>query len=340
MPQVEVLVTGGAGYIGSVLVPKLLARGHRVVVLDLMLFDANSLDAVAQHPNLTLVRGDIRDGQLLEDLLGSRRFDAVIHLAAISNDPCSELDPELTRQINLVATTRLMAEAKRHGVRRFLNASSASVYGLKEEEQVTEELSLEPRTIYARCKADTEQVLEDLVDEAFCGVSVRAATVCGWSPRLRLDLTINILTSQALSQGRIRVFGGSQQRPNVHVQDLADFYARLLELEPERINGRAFNVSCENATVYQLAEMVRAALDPSLPIVVEPTADDRSYRLSARRAREELGFSPTRPLSLAVEELRDAFADGRVADPGAAVYRNIEVMKRAPTLLALRTPSA
>ncbi|MBK9964161.1 MAG: SDR family oxidoreductase [Holophagales bacterium] len=199
-PGGVVLVTGGAGYIGSVLVPRLLPE-HRVVVLDLGIFGDSSLSRLASDPGLELVRGDIRDERLVRALLERERPDAIVSLAAVSNDPCSEIDPDVTRSINLDGTARLMRLAKEHGVRRFVSASSASVYGVKEEEEVTEDLPLTPLTLYARYKAETEDVLGALVDDQFCGVSVRAATVCGWSPRLRLDLTINIRSAPRSTRG-------------------------------------------------------------------------------------------------------------------------------------------
>ena len=332
-----VLVTGGAGYIGSVLCPKLLSR-HRVVIVDTLLFGERPLAGFRDHPGLTLVRGDIRDDDLLARVLREQKFDAIYHLAAISNDPCSELDPQLTLSVNRAATERVMHAAKAHGVARFINASSASVYGLKDETDVTEELTLDPLTLYARCKAETEQVLNALCDDAFCGVSVRSATVCGHSPRLRLDLTINILTYHAVTQREIRVFGGTQMRPNIHIEDLTDFYVALYDLPAGKLNGRAFNVSTQNATVRELAELVRAEVDPQLPIATVPTADNRSYHLSAARAQRELGFAPRRSLSDAVRDLKRALEDGRVPDPGGAIYRNIEVMKDAVAMRAMAHP--
>ncbi len=338
-PTGGVLVTGGAGYIGSVLVPRLLSA-RRVVVLDLGLFGTGSLERLGPHPGLEIVRGDVRDEGLVRALLERQRPEAVVHLAAVSNDPCSEIDPEVTRSINRAGTERFMRLAKECGVRRFVNASSASVYGVKEEDEVTENLALEPLTLYARYKAETEDVLASLVDDGFCGVSVRAATVCGWSPRLRLDLTINILTCHAITDRRIRVFGGSQMRPNIHVEDVADFYALLLDAEPALVSGRAFNASAENASVAGLAEMVRGEVDAGLPIEVVPTADNRSYRLTARLAKDVLGFAPQRPLRQAVRDLKQAFSDGRIPDPAAAIYRNIEVMKAPAVLSALRGTAA
>jgi len=322
-----VLVTGGAGYLGSVLVPKLVDR-YRVVVLDAMWFGDAGLAAVADRARI--IRGDVRDPVAVADALAG--VDVVIHLAAVSNDPCSELDPDLTRSVNLDATADLMRAAQRTGVRRFINASSASVYGIKAVTDVSEDLALEPLTLYARYKAETEAVLDTLAGDAFTTVSVRAATVCGLSPRLRLDLTINILTHHAVDRGAIRVFGGDQLRPNVHIQDLTDFYARLIELPAEAIHKKAFNVVTRNATVMELARMIQARVSPALPIEVVPTEDNRSYHLSGARAARELGFTPGRPLEAAVDELATALAAGQIAEPGHPRYRNVEVMKSNPAL--------
>jgi nucleoside-diphosphate-sugar epimerase len=322
-----VLVTGGAGYIGSVLVPKLASGGYDVTVYDSLIFGREPVADLVDNGQIRLVRGDIRDDGEVRRLLGSGAYDAVIHLAAISNDPSSEIDPELTRAVNLNAVRSVMNAAKESGVHRFLYASSASVYGIKETPEVTEDLALDPITLYARYKAEGEGILNQLVDDSFCGTSVRAATVCGNSPRLRLDLTINILTEQAVERGTIRVFGGSQQRPNVHIQDLADFYVHLLTVDAPLIGGRAFNFSTRNATVMELAEMVRGIVDPKLPIEVVATDDLRSYHLSAERVGRELGFTPRRPLEDAVREVEEALRTS-IADSSLPIYRNVEWMKR------------
>lgn len=325
----HIVATGGGGYIGAVLVPELLEDGHTVTVLDRFLFGTGPLEAVRDHPRLTLVEGDVRDAALVRDTLAGD-VDAVIHLAAISNDPSSELDPDVTRSINGEACARLMADAKRAGVERFLYASSASVYGIKETPDVTEELELDPITLYARCKADGEEVLNDLVDDDFVGVSVRSATVCGDSPRLRLDLTINLLTDQALRLGWIRVFGGTQQRPNIHLRDLTRFYRLLLDADAAAVNGEAFNVSHENASVMALAEMIRDEVDPELEIRTEPTDDLRSYHLSAGKAREVLGFEPEHELVEAVRELEARYQGEQDPEPDDDWYRNVRWMKAHP----------
>jgi nucleoside-diphosphate-sugar epimerase len=322
-----VLVTGGAGYLGSVLVPKLAER-YRVVVLDALWFGDAGLAVVADR--IALHRGDLRDPDAVRRALAD--VDAVIHLAAVSNDPCSELDPDLTRSVNLDATRALMTAARAAGVRRFINASSASVYGIKPGNDVSEELALEPLTLYARYKAETEAILDELAADDFTTVSVRAATVCGLSPRLRLDLTINILTHHAIERGAIRVFGGDQLRPNIHIQDLTDFYVSLVERPHASIHRRAFNLVTRNASVMELAQMIRARVAPTLPIEVVPTEDNRSYHLSGARAARELGYTPARSLEDAIDELAAAMRAGRVPDAGHARYRNVEVMKSNPDL--------
>jgi nucleoside-diphosphate-sugar epimerase len=330
-----VLVTGGAGYIGSVLTPRLLAAGYRVAVFDRFFFGR---DTIRPHPALELIDADIRDGKAVGAALDRGKFDAVIHLAAVSNDPSSEIDPELTRQINRVALEDVMRRAKSAGVRRFLYASSASVYGVKGDPDVHEDLPLEPITLYAKYKAEGEEVLSGLTGPDFVGVSVRAATVCGASPRLRLDLTINILSYQAFANRKITVFGGDQMRPNIVIDDLVDFYLLLLTAPAERVRGRALNVCHSNATVRALAELVRARIDPATVIEVSKTNDHRSYHLSGARAREVLGFAPKHSLESAVDGLLAAFRDGGGRDLTARIYRNVEQMKadRASWELARR----
>ncbi len=330
MSSKEILVTGGAGYIGAVLVPELIKEGYSVTVLDAFLYGTDPHTDPIVHERCRRLQGDIRDFDYVDSVLKEGSFDTIIHLAAISNDPSSELDPEVTRSVNLDAVSHLMQSAKRHVVKRFLYASSASVYGIKDTENVTEDLPLEPITIYAKCKAEGEAVLNGLVDDQFVGVSVRSATVCGYSPRLRLDLTINLLTDQGLTDGRIRVFGGAQMRPNVHIRDLSAFYRTLVTAPAAKISGKAFNVSRANASVMSLAEMIRDELDSSLPIDTVPSDDPRSYHLCADEARDLLGFEPQRDLVTAVKELRDAYSSGKVPDSRSTVYRNVAWMKEQP----------
>ena len=240
----QVLVTGGAGYVGAVLVPKLLAAGHRVKVLDLYLYGDHVLDSVKDHPGLEQVKGDIRDRALLERVIPG--CEAVIHLACISNDPSFELDPDLGRSINYDAFIDLVDVSKASGVRRFVYASSSSVYGIKEIENVTEDLELKPLTDYSKYKAMCEDVLLKKREPGFVTIILRPATVCGYSPRLRLDLTVNILTSHAVNNRKITVFGGQQMRPNIHIEDVTDLYVKSLEWPDGLVDGDVFNAGYDN----------------------------------------------------------------------------------------------
>ncbi len=325
----HVLVTGGAGYVGAVLVPKLLAAGHRVTVLDLYIFGDDVLAAVAHHPGLRQVRGDIRDRALLEREL--RGVDAVIHLACISNDPSFELNPELGKSINYDAFGPLVEISKDHGVRRFIYASSSSVYGIKEEENVTEDLPLTPLTDYSKYKALCEEVLLRAQAPGFTTLILRPATVCGYSPRLRLDLTVNILTNLAVNTGRITVFGGAQKRPNIHIGDVTDLYVRALEWDETRIAGETFNAGYENHTVAALAGMVRDVVGPDrVSIETTPTNDHRSYHISSEKIKRALGFEPRHTVEDAVRDLTAAFRAGRIPDSlDAPRYFNIKTMLAA-----------
>lgn len=322
-----ILVTGGAGYVGGVLVPGLLSRGYRVKVLDLYLYGANVLDAVKDHPRLIQVRGDIRDEALLAREMPG--VETVIHLACISNDPSFELDPALGRSINYDAFMPLVRLAKRHGVKRFIFASTSSVYGVKDEPEVSEELSLEPLTDYSLYKARCEEVLAKERAPSFATVTVRPATVCGCSPRMRLDLSVNILTNHAVNKREITVFGGDQKRPNIHIDDMAECYLRLVEAPAKLIAGKVFNAGCENRTMSELALMVKRVVgDESVTIISRPTDDARSYHISSEKIRRELGFVPGRTVEDAVREMTGAHRAGRFPNPlTGSRYYNIRRMR-------------
>lgn len=323
----NILVTGGAGYVGSVLVPKLLKQGYGVKVIDLYIYGEDVLDSVKDNPLLIQVKGDIRDHALLErELPGT---DAVIHLACISNDPSFELNPELGKSINYDAFFPLVELSKRHGVKRFIYASTSSVYGVKEEENVTEDLSLEPLTDYSKYKAMCEEVLLKEQEPGFTTVVIRPATVCGYSPRMRLDLSVNILTNHAVNKGRITVFGGDQRRPNIHIEDVTDLYVLLLEVPDEMIAGKIFNAGYENYSMIDLAKMVRSVVGgDDVSIERRPTDDLRSYHISSEKIGRELGFFTRRTVEDAVQDMIDAYQSDKIIDPlNNSRYYNIKVMK-------------
>jgi nucleoside-diphosphate-sugar epimerase len=306
----RVMVTGGAGYVGSSLVPKLLDAGYAVSVLDLYLYGDDLFEQFRSHPRLREVKGDLRDPQSVARALEG--CDAVIHLACISNDPSFDLDPDLGKSINFDCFRPLVKASKEAGVSRFIYASSSSVYGIKNDPDVTEDLPLQPLTDYSKFKAMCEEVLDQERERGFATVIIRPATVCGYAPRLRLDLTVNILTHLAITNGRITVFGGQQLRPNLHVEDMTDLYLRLLEADDATIDGKVWNAGYHNLKVREIADMVRERVGANVEIVVTPTDDHRSYHVSSERLLREFGFSAKRSVSDAIVDLKSAFEAGRV----------------------------
>jgi len=328
----QVLVTGGAGYVGAVLVPRLLDKKYRVRVLDLYMFGEHVLDRVKDNRNLEQIKGDIRDQPLLRRVL--RGCDAVIHLACISNDPSFELNPGLSRSINYEAFGPLVRISKESGVRRFIYASTSSVYGVSNAENVTEDHPLVPITDYNKYKGLCEPILLELQSPSFTTLVIRPGTICGYSPRQRLDLTVNILTNHAVNFGRITVYGGRQMRPNIHINDMVDLYLLLLELRDQQIAGKIYNVGNENRTVGDLAEIVRDVVQNKVPgrefveIVTEPSEDLRSYHISSEKIKVELGFVPKHSIEDGVCDLVAAFQAGKIADPMTGIsYYNIKTMQ-------------
>ena len=325
-PIKRVLVTGGAGYVGAVLVPKLLEKGYEVTVLDLFIYGHHVLNEVKDHQNLVQITGDIRDRTLLERVIPG--CEAVIHLACISNDPSFELDPDLGKSINYNAFFGLADISKACGVRRFVYASSSSVYGVRNEEEVTEEIALTPLTDYSKYKALCEEVLLNKREPGFTAVILRPATVCGYSPRLRLDLIVNILTNHAFNNRKITVFGGQQMRPNIHIDDVTDLYVNSLEWPDEMVDGQIFNAGYDNHRVADLADLTKKIIGDDVVISSTPTDDHRSYHISSEKIQRQLGFVPARSIEDAVGDLVTAFRVGKIPNSlSDARYYNIETMQ-------------
>jgi len=303
-----VLVTGGAGYVGAVLVPKLLHAGYLVKVIDLFLYGDHVFNSVKDHPGLEYINGDIRDLKLLQSIIPG--CDAIIHLACISNDPSFELNPELGKSINYDAFIPLVDIAKNSGVSRFIYASSSSVYGVKKERNVTENLVLEPLTDYSKYKALCEEILLRKRTDEFNTLILRPATVCGYSPRMRFDLTVNILTNHAVNKGKITVFGGAQMRPNIHIEDMTDVYIKSLQWSDSDIDGKIFNVGYHNHSVRDIADIVRDVVGENVEIITQSTDDQRSYHISSEKIKEELNFESRHTLVEAVNDLLIAFQQG------------------------------
>jgi nucleoside-diphosphate-sugar epimerase len=311
----KVLVTGGCGYKGHVLIPKLLARGYEVVSFDTQWFGS----FLAPHPRLQVVKGDVRAIETvpLDDV------DCIIHLSSIANDPCGDLDPKLTWEVSALATMQLADQAKRRGIKRFIYASSGSVYGVKSEPQVTEDLELKPISEYNKTKMVAERVLLSYQDDMVVQI-VRPATVCGYSPRMRLDVSVNMLTMQALSKGKITVFGGNQTRPNIHIDDITDVYLHLID-HPEATG--IYNAGFENISIMDIAKLVTKHVP--VEIVVTTSNDPRSYRINSAKLLAT-GYKPKKTVEDAVREIIDKYRMSGLRDEER--FSNLKWMQK--TVLA------
>lgn len=295
----KILVTGACGYKGHVLVPKLLARGYQVIAFDLQWFG----NFLIPHPNLTVVKGDVRD----IDVIPLKGVDCIIHLSSIANDPCGDLNPKLTWEVSALATMQLADKAKRMGIKRFIYASSGSVYGVKEDAQVTEGLELKPISEYNKTKMVGERVLLSYQDDMVVQI-VRPATVCGHSPRMRLDVSVNLLAMQALSKRKITVFGGNQVRPNIHIDDITDVYLHLID--HPHLTG-VYNAGFENISIMDIAKLVAKYIP--VEIVVTESNDPRSYRINSDKLIAT-GYKPKKTVEDAIREIIEQYRTGGLKD--------------------------
>jgi nucleoside-diphosphate-sugar epimerase len=325
--MMKVVVTGGAGYAGSILVPRLLNRGYVVKVLDLFMFGENVFDEYKMDRNLIQIKDDIRNEAAVRTAMVDT--DSVIHLACISNDPSFELNPDLGKSINYDSIFNLIRYAKDFGAQRFIYASSSSVYGINDSPSITENTELKPITDYSKYKAMCEEVVLRANNSEFATCVVRPATLCGYAPRQRLDVIVNILTNTAVNTGIIKVNGGEQKRPNLHIQDMAELYMWLLELPLEMIAGEVFNVGYQNHTLMELAKIVAEGVnDENVRIETVPTNDLRSYHISSEKIKNSLGFVPKQTIQDAVIDLRMAFNSGLLPNSMTdSRYYNIKRMQ-------------
>ena len=322
----NVLITGGAGYVGSALVPSLLDKGYNVAVYDLYLY-GDVFREIENNPNLTQIKADIRNKDKLVEAM--KNIDAVIHLACISNDPSYELDPELGKSINLDAFYNVIEAAEENNAKRFIYASTSSVYGIKEEKNVRETDTCKPLTDYSKFKLECEKILLNREKKDMTRVVLRPATVCGYARRLRLDLVVNVLTIHALENKKIRVYGGTQLRPNINIKDRVRVYELLLTAPSEKIDGEIFNAGYQNLSVDEIANLIKNTIGNSdIDIEHIPTDDIRSYHINSDKIKDALGFEPEYSIEDAVKSLVDAYNNGLIEDGlNNPLYHNIKTMK-------------
>lgn len=323
----KILITGGAGYVGHVLVPQLLDKGYEVIVYDTLFFGNN----LKPHPKLEVVEADIRDTEAFSK--ACEGVDTVLNLACISNDPSFALNEGLSESINYTCFEPMVIAAKKAGVKRFVYCSSSSVYGVSDQSDVKEDHPLVPLTLYNKFKGLCEPLLFKHMSDDFTCVTIRPATICGYSPKTRLDLSVNILTNHAVNNRKILVFGGDQLRPNLHIQDMADLYELLLEIPSEKIQGETFNAGYQNMSIKDIAKTVKKVVEEEMPgkeieLEITESNDPRSYHINSDKIAEKIGFKPKHSVEDAVRGLCKAFAAGLLPDSmNPDKYSNVNILK-------------
>lgn len=318
----RIAITGGAGYVGSKLVPYLLRKNHQVTVLDTFWFG----DHLGEHQNLTKIKGDIRSKKDLKTAFTNQQ--AVIHLACVSNDPSFDMSPKLGKEINYSCFKHILSTIRSEKVARFVYASSSSVYGVSNETDVIEDSPKKPLTDYSKFKLGCELELKTCGTDATWTI-IRPATVCGYSPRMRLDLVVNILTIQALVNKKITVFGGNQLRPNININDMILAYEHVLMTREEMVNNQTFNIGYENLSLLEIASLVKETLKmPEVEIITTESKDPRSYHVNSDKIREHIGFKPKHSLKEAIQSIKVAYNQGLLMDPlNNPDFVNISKMK-------------
>ncbi len=303
----KIFITGGAGYVGAMLVPHLLKKGYEITVFDLMIYGS---EVLKPNKNLNIIKGDLRDIKKIKESI--QNHEVVIHLACISNDPSFELNPKLGKSINLDPFEPFVRNCIDSGIKRFIYASSSSVYGIKKEKNVSEDMSLEPLTDYSKFKAQCEKILLSFKNKNFTPIVIRPATVCGYSPRQRLDVVVNILTNLAYHKRKISIFGGNQLRPNIHIKDMVQAYDLLIEADKDLVTHQIFNAGYENQSVSDLGESVKEIVGDDVILEKQKTDDNRSYHISSEKIKKILKFSPKFTIRNAIEDLKKAFEDNKL----------------------------
>ena len=333
----NILITGGSGYVGTRLTYRLLNNKKiKIVNYDISLFGDDHLPSAT---NYSYVKEDLRNTEQLEKTIINHQIDTVIHLACISNDPTFELKSDISKQINFDCFEDLVSISKKNFVKKFIYASTCSVYGITDNPNVTEDHPLLPMTDYNKYKADCEPILSKYLDNKFKGLTIRPATVCGFSEKMRFDLTVNILTNFAYNKGFIKVLGGQQTRPNIHLEDMCDLYEYLTKVSFDKINKKIYNAGVENLKIIEIAYIIKdifqKKLNKNIEIRVEPSNDKRSYNINSDKIKKELGFEFKRNVSNAVNDLIDNFTNGNLKNTFDDKWLNIEVLKKNQEKLVL-----
>jgi len=322
----QILITGGAGYIGSVLSKKLIASGYGIVILDNFTYTDMGIREIIRDPRVSVINGDIRDISAVRQSL--KDVDCVIHLAAVANDPSGQLDPRLTQEVNYEVYPMLLDEAKKNGISRFLNASTFGVYGKKDGINITEQEPLNPLKEYSVCKAKSEVIVRDYNNSDFTTLSLRCATVCGWSPRMRFDLIVNTLTFHAIINNKITVWGGQQKRPQIHIDDITDYFIELINIPAEKIGGKIYNAGGQNTTILEIAQSIKEIMGDTVDIIDAPPRDDeRTYHVSSKKIAEDLNLMPQKTIKDAIKGIIHAYDQGLWKNPLDSLYHNVRRMK-------------
>ena len=327
----KIIIYGGSGYVGSKLILELLKKNFQVINYDRDIFGSKHLPHM--HKRFTHYKGDVRDYNKIAKIINKEKPDIVIHLACISNDPGFLLNKKLSKEINYLSFKKLMKISKKTSIRKFIFASTCSVYGISKKKNVIETHKLKPITLYNKYKAECEKVYLNEINDELRGCIIRPATVCGLSPKMRFDVSVNILTNFAYKKGYIKVFGGKQQRPNIHIDDMVRLYSNLCYEKFDKINGEIFNAGFENLTINNIASRVKTIVEKiskrKIEIIRQPVDDIRSYHINSDKIKKMLKFFPKKNVSNAIQELSLSFKSGKLTDSFSNInYFNLKKLKK------------
>ena len=327
----KILITGGSGYVGTRLINNILSKKPNIKIFnyDISLFGDQHLP---KNKNFTYIKKDIRDKESFEKAIRENKINLVLHLACISNDPTFALKGEISKKINFDCFEDLVSISKKNGVQKFIYASTCSVYGVSETPNVTESSKLVPITDYNKYKALCEPILKKYLDKNFTGLIIRPATVCGYSEKMRFDLTVNILTNYAYHKNFINIFGGEQFRPNIHIDDMCRLYEQLIEMDFAHFNGEIYNAGHQNLKIIEIAKLVKNYIDDkygrNIDLKITKSDDIRSYQINSDKIKKDLKFEFKKDVKNAISDLCNAFDNKKIIDSLDDKWINLKVLER------------